>query len=95
MDAFDQAMDEAEDESGNSSEVDVDEFLEAMRDGPKTETAGFGVTPEMKIFLETLREDESIDVDPYETFRDHVEKLANRHQEVTEKAQQIHEIKNS
>lgn len=96
MDAFSEAVDEVEEEEGeNNTEIDVDAFLEAMREGPKTKTAGFGVTPEMKTFLELLREDDEVDVDPYETFRDHVEKLANRHQEVAEKAQQIHEIKNS
>lgn len=95
MSAFDDAMDDAEEETTDDTETDVDAFLEAMREGPKEKTAGFGVTAEMKIFLEELREDDDVDVDPYETFRDHVENLANRHPEVAEKAQQIHEIKSS
>lgn len=92
MSAFDEALDDAEDESEPDGE-NIDEFMDAMSSGPKTKTAGFGVTPEMHAFLEQLRDDEEIDHDPYETFRDHVEKLAKRHPEVAEKAKRIHEIK--
>lgn len=92
MSAFDDALDDAEEETEGDSE-DLDEFMDDMSSGPKTKTAGFGVTPEMHAFLEQLRDDDTIDHDPYETFRDHVEKLARRHPGVAEKAKRIHEIK--
>lgn len=93
MSAFDDAMDDAEAETEDNDGPDAEAFIEAMREGPKEKTAGFGVTAEMKLFLEEIREDDDVDVDPYETFRDHVEKLAHRHPEVAERAQQIHDIK--
>lgn len=86
---FTDAMDEAEDEQAqeeSASSVDVEEFLAELSDGAKNQTVGFAVTEDMKKFHDEFKRADDVDVDLAESFRDHLENLANRHPEVAERA---------
>lgn len=94
---FDEAMDEAESESdgGNNDEqsvaatasgFDVDAFLNELSEGPKDKTIGIAVTDDMHAVWRQLREDDDVEVDVAESIRNHLENLANRHRDATERA---------
>lgn len=92
-DPFGEAMDEAEEQNNDTNDDATQRFIEALGgDGPKTKTIGFGVSEEMKYFYDELRSAEPLDVDPAAEFRDHLERLANRHPEVADKARRKYEI---
>lgn len=91
-DPFGEAMDEAEEQTDDNSDA-TQRFVEALGgDGPKTKTIGFGVSEEMKYFYDELRSADGLDVDPAGEFRDHLERLANRHPDVADKARRKYEI---
>ena len=85
---FNDAMDEAEEQSGNqaNSEFDVEEFLGELDDGKKTETIGIAVTEEMHSVYRELRQDDSVDIDVAESIRQHLANLAQRHPQAAERA---------
>lgn len=87
---FNEAMDEAEEEQTEeetaATGVDVEEYLDSISEGPKTETCGFAVTEYMKRFHDEFKQAEDVDVELAESFRDHLENLAHRHPEVAERA---------
>lgn len=88
--AFNEAMDEAEEEQDDIStavaDFDVDEFLSGLGKGPKDKTIGIAVDEETKAVWDQLREDDSVEIDVAESIRDHIVNLANRHQKAAEKA---------
>lgn len=95
-DAFDAAEDE-QTESNNGSrseEFDAEQYLEALNsDGaPKEKTVGIAVTTEMHAFYQELQNSDQVDVNPSQSIRDHLEKLAHRHPAVFEKAMRKLEI---
>lgn len=92
---FGEAMDDAENESeatdeqsvaAAASEFDVDVFLDGLSEGPKDKTIGIAVTDDMHAVWRQLREDDDVEVDVAESIRNHLENLANRHREATERA---------
>lgn len=93
---FGEAMDEAESESETTtdeqsgpsapSEFDVDAFLDGLSDGPKNKTIGIAVTDDMHAVWRQMSEDDDVEVDVTESIRNHLENLANRHREATERA---------
>jgi hypothetical protein len=92
-DPFGEAMDEAEEQSNETSDDATQRFIEALGgDGPKVKTIGFGVSEEMKYFYDEVRSADELDVNPAEEFRDHLERLANRHPEIADKARRKYEI---
>jgi hypothetical protein len=89
--AFDAVEDEqAEEESGD--DFDLDEYYDVLGTGTKEKTVGIAVTEETHAFYSELRDAEEVDVDPAESIRGHLEKLANRHPEVFERAMRKLEI---
>ena len=52
----------------------------------------FTVDEETYRFYKELREDDDIDIDPAQSFRDHLEKLAHRHDTAFERAMRKLEI---
>lgn len=86
---FDDAMDSADEEAStpdDSTEFDVDEFLTGLEGGHKTETIGIAVTEEMHAVYRELRQDDSIDIDVADSIRQHLQNLAQRHPQATERA---------
>lgn len=89
--AFDDVEEEESEEKNDSEATGL--FIEAMAgDGTKSKTIGFAVSPEMKYFYDELRASDDVDVDPGDEFRDQLERLANRHPEVADKARRKFEI---
>ncbi len=94
-DAFDAAEDEQpEKNNGGRSDFDPEEYLEALNsDGaPKEKTVGIAVTTEMHAFYQELQASDQVEVNPAQSVRDHLEKLAHRHPDVFEKAMRKLEI---
>jgi hypothetical protein len=94
---FNEAMDEAEEEStdtdGNAgSGFDIDRYYDAADAGPKTETVGIAVNEEMHAFYKELQDADEVEVDVSQSIRDHIEKLAHRHEQVFERAMRKLEI---
>lgn len=94
-DAFDAAEDEQENDNPDSSGgFDADQYLDALNSesAPKEKTVGIAVTAEMHAFYHELQDAEDLEIDPAQSIRDHLEKLAHRHPEVFEKAMRKLEI---
>lgn len=95
-DAFETAEEKQSETSGadSSENFDADEYLEALNsDGAlKDKTIGIAVTEEMHAFYQELQNAEEVEVNPAQSIRDHLEKLAHRHPEVFEKAMRKLEI---
>ena len=92
---FGEAMDDAESEGKGdegesnvpaSSKFDVDAFLDGLSEGPKNKTIGIAVTDDMHAVWRQMSEDDEVEVDVTESIRNHLENLANRHREATERA---------
>jgi hypothetical protein len=94
---FGEAMDEAEsdgegraDDEQNAvappSEFDVDAFLDGLSEGPKNKTIGIAVTDDMHAVWRQMSEDDDVEVDVTESIRNHLENLANRHRDASERA---------
>jgi len=95
-DAFDAAEDEQTESNagGRNQEFDAEQYLEALNsDGaPKEKTVGIAVTTEMHAFYQELQNSDQVDVNPSQSIRDHLEKLAHRHPDIFEKAMRKLEI---
>lgn len=93
---FSEAMDDAEDEQSSGTqkrgEFDVEEYLDELGQGPKEKTIGFAVDEPTHRFYQELRDADDIDIDVSQSLRDHVEKLARRHEDVFERAMRKLEI---
>lgn len=85
---FNDAMDEADEQeqSTNIEDFDVDDFVARLNDGPKDETIGVAVTEDMHRVWKELRQAEDVDVDVAESIRNHLENLAQRHEQAAERA---------
>lgn len=104
QDPFGEAMDQQEDQQADEdtraadADDDVTEaFLDRManQDRTKNETIGIAVNEEMKAVWSQLRQpaDEGgIDTDVSQSVRNHIEKLAHRHNDATKRAAQKYEI---
>ena len=94
-DAFDATEDEqAGKNNGSSNDFDPEEYLEALNsDGaPREKTVGIAVTTEMYTFYQELQASDQVEVNPAQSVRDHLEKLAHRHPDIFEKAMRKLEI---
>jgi hypothetical protein len=86
---FNDAMDDAETETTDSqvgSDFDIDEFVAGLNDGDKTETIGVAVSEDMHAVWKELRQADDVDVDVAESIRNHLENLAQRHEQAAERA---------
>jgi len=92
-DAFD-AAEEEQSEATDAGDFDAEQYLEVLNsDGaPKEKTVGIAVTAEMHAFYHELQNADEVEVNPAQSVRDHLEKLAHRHPEVFEKAMRKLEI---
>lgn len=95
-DAFDAAEEDRDDEADATADdgFDADQYLEALNSdtAPKEKTIGVAVTEEMHAFYQELQNADDVDVNPTQSMRDHLEKLAHRHPQVFEKAMRKLEI---
>ncbi len=93
-DAFDAAEEEQSETNGVGDDFDTERYLEALNsDGaPKEKTVGIAVTAEMHAFYHELQNADEVEVNPAQSVRDHLEKLAHRHPDVFEKAMRKLEI---
>jgi hypothetical protein len=95
-DAFDAAEDEQpeSDESDTGDDFDVDRYLDALNSNsaPKNKTVGVAVTTETHAFYHELQSADEVEVNPAQSVRDHLEKLAHRHPKVFERAMRKLEI---
>jgi hypothetical protein len=93
---FNEAMDEIEEEATDDSdgepEFDLERYYDALDAGPKEKTIGIAVNEEMHAFYHELQDAEEVEVDVSQSIRDHVEKLAHRHEQVFERAMRKLEI---
>jgi len=94
---FNEAMDEAEeetvgDDSDTKHEFDPDRYYDALDAGPKEKTIGIAVNEEMHAFYHELQDADEVEVDVSQSIRDHIEKLAHRHEQVFERAMRKLEI---
>jgi hypothetical protein len=86
---FNEMMDEVEESNTDDQPIgdfDLDEFLEELNDGKKTETIGIAVSEEMHSVWKELRQSDDVDIDVAESIRNHLENLAQRHSQATERA---------
>lgn len=86
---FTDAMDDAESETNESqfgTSFDVDEFVADLNNGNKSETIGVAVTEDMHAVWKELRQADDVDVDVAESIRNHLENLAQRHEQAAERA---------
>jgi uncharacterized protein (DUF4213/DUF364 family) len=96
-DAFGDALDEELDDDSNSDEDDAtDEFIaRANSDGAvRDRTVGFGVSEEMHYLYRELSDSDEVDADIRQQFRDQIERMANRHPDVADRARQKHKLDN-
>jgi len=95
-DAFDAAEEEQTETAGGdtSDGFDAERYLDALNSdtAPKEKTVGIAVTAEMHAFYRELQNADELEVNPTQSVRDHLEKLAHRHPEVFEKAMRKLEI---
>lgn len=95
-DAFDAAEEEQTETSGGdvNNSFDAEQYLEALNSdtAPKEKTVGIAVTAEMHAFYHELQNADEVEVNPAQSIRDHLEKLAHRHPEVFEVAMRKLEI---
>ena len=93
---FNDAMDEAEgdaDDSGDTeSEFDLDRYYDALDAGPNQKTIGIAENEEMHALYHELQDADEVEVDVSQSIRDHIEKLAHRHEQVFERAMRKLEI---
>lgn len=93
---FNEAMNEAEGETTNddapNQEFALDRYYNALDAGPKEKTIGIAVNEEMHAFYHELQDADEVEVDVSQSIRDHIEKLAHRHEEVFERAMRKLEI---
>lgn len=92
---FNEAMDEAERETASDDgdrEFDLDRYYDALDAGAKKKTIGIAVNEEMHAFYHELQDADEVEVDVSQSIRDHVEKLAHRHEQVFERAMRKLEI---
>jgi len=93
---FNEAMDEAEGDAGDGgdaeSEFALDRYYDALDAGPKEKTIGIAVNEEMHAFYQELQDADEVEVDVSQSIRDHIEKLAHRHEQVFERAMRKLEI---
>ncbi len=94
------AFDAAEEENADSDQTtidddfDADQYLDALNSdtAPKEKTIGIAVTEEMHAFYQELQNADDVDINPTQSMRDHLEKLAHRHPQVFEKSMRKLEI---
>ena len=60
--------------------------------GPKEKTIGIAVNEEMHAFYHELQDADEVEVEVSQSIRDHIEKLAHRHEGVFERAMRKLEI---
>ena len=95
---FSEAMDEAaaettsEDQGASESEFDLDSYFDALNTGPKEKTIGIAVNEEMHAFHHELQNADEVEIEVSQSIRDHIEKLAHRHEQVFERAMRKLEI---
>ncbi len=93
---FNEAMDEAEGDADGvgdaEPEFDLDRYYDALNAGPKEKTIGIAVNEEMHAFYHELQDADEVEVDVSQSIRDHIEKLAHRHEQVFERAMRKLEI---
>lgn len=87
---FEEAMDSTEEQQDDSGqqlgEFDLDNFIDALDEGTKSETIGIAVNPELHAVWKELRQADDVDVDVAESIRQHLINLAQRHDRATERA---------
>ena len=94
-DPFGDAMDDAEETDEDSTrrdDADLSGHYEALSSGRKTHTVGVSVTEEMHRFYGELKRSDDVAVDPADSVRDDLAKLARRHEDVFERAMRKLEI---
>ena len=96
-DAFGDTLDEELDEEPSSDETDATEaFIERSNsDGAvRDRTVGFGVSEEMHYLYRELSDSDGVDADLRQQFRDQIERMANRHPDVADRARRKYELDN-
>jgi hypothetical protein len=91
---FNDAMKEEEGESTEESteEFDLDRYYEALDAGRKEKTIGIAVNEEMHAFYHELQDAEEVEIEVSQSIRNHLEKLAHRHDQVFERSMRKLEI---
>lgn len=96
-DALGDTLDEELNEEPDTDEKDAaGVFIErsnsagAVRD----RTVGFGVSEEMHYLYRELSNSDDVDADLRQQFRDQIERMANRHPDVANRAKQKYELDN-
>lgn len=95
---FNEAMDEAEEPNGgdehekSDGEFNLNRYYNALDAGPKEKTIGIAVNEELHAFYHELQDADEVEVDVSQSIRDHIEKLAHRHEEVFERSMRKLEI---
>lgn len=90
--AIDEAADETAEDGDGPPEFDLDRYFNALDAGPKEKTVGIAVNEEMHAFYHELQDADEVEIDVSQSIRDHIEKLAHRHEEVFERAMRKLEI---
>ena len=96
-DAFGDALDDELDDESDSEETDATEaFIERSNsDGAvRDRTVGFGVSEEMHYLYREFSSSDDVDADLRQQFRDQIERMANRHPDVADRARQKYELDN-
>jgi len=90
---FDDALDGAEDSETNETADDLEELWQAASAGGTSKTIGIGVNEELHQIYNELQDDDDVDVNLPQSFRDHILTVAKRHPEVAERAHKMLKVK--
>ena len=82
----------SEDERASEPEFDLDGYFDALDTGPKEKTTGIAVNEEMHAVYHELQNADEVEIEVSQSLRDHIEKLARRHEQVFERAMRKLEI---
>lgn len=99
-DTFGDALDEADEDEQTEQSLDNEDATQAFTDrsndgsGVQDSTVGFAVTEEMHYLYRELSDANEVDADLRQQFRDQIERMANRHPSVADRARRKYELDN-
>lgn len=95
-DALDEADEDEQTEQSLNNEDATQAFIDRSNDGSGVQdsTVGFAVTEEMHYLYRELSDADEVDADLRQQFRDQIERMANRHPNVADRARRKYELDN-
>lgn len=94
-DTLDDELDDENDTASDEADATEQFIARSNSDGAiRDRTVGFGVSEEMHYLYRELSDSDDVDADLRQQFRDQIERMANRHPDVADRARQKYELDN-